>query len=434
MHPLPYRAAVVAATAALIVVPATAGWAAADQPPAVPTSLSVSGVACTSDGIWIGTTTPQASASFTDPDLGAVAYETLTPEFSLQPEGAPDQAVTWTATALTYPGRATSAIPATLADGGRYLLTARATDAAGAASDWSPACLFTVDTNRPYAPVVTSTDYPAGSASGGVGVTGRFTFAAAGGDQDVVKFRYSGAGTTLSEVAADESGRATVDITPASYGINTLTVQAVDRTGNRSAETAYGFTVIDRDPRVIDLNSDAGVGEPRTIRFWSAVPGTVSFTYSLNGAPATTVDADADGWSTVTLTPDRRGDNLLTVTSRTASGEVSPQITTNLYVSVHVPAPEITSPDFPDDGTPPPAVGDQVTISLRTDSPEVTEFVYSVDFGATEQVVTADENGNATFTYTIEWEYLEVQARARTADGFESNTVTTGWEVTIPSS
>ncbi|MEU7909337.1 hypothetical protein [Actinoplanes sp. NPDC049118] len=431
MNAITQRTFAVATAAALLVLPASAGWAAkANHSPATPASLTVGGLACAPGGILVGTSTPQVTAYFTDADLGVVQSETVTPEFAVWPEGKPAQHAGWTATALTHAGTVFTTIPSTLVDGGRYHLKARATDAAGAKSAWSPVCTFVVDTTRPHAPVVTSADYPEGTPGGGVGIPGKFTFAAAGGDKDVAKFRYSSASAGLHEVPAGRKGRAVVEITPNTYGTNVVTVQAIDHTGNRSGETTYSFSVIDHTPKVLDQNPDAGAGEPRTIRFWSAVPGTASFTYRLNDAPAVTVDADADGYRSVTVTPDRRGDNFLTVTSRTASGIVSPEFKANLYVWVRVPQPEISSPDFPNDGTPPPAVGQEVTIVLRTGSPEVAEFVYSVDFGETEHVVTADQDGNATIRYTPEWPYLEVQARARTADGFESDKVVTGWELT----
>jgi hypothetical protein len=429
--PLPHRTAVVTTAVALLVLPASAGWAAeADHPPAVPASVTVGGLGCQPGGLFVGTTTPQVTAVFADAELGVVQGEAVTPQFVVWPAGAPAQRTDWSAPALTRPGTVFTTIPSTLVDGGRYHLKARATDAAGAVSAWSPICTFTVDTTRPHPPTVTSADYPEGKPGGGVGVTGTFTFAVAGSDKDVVKFRYSSSTTGLLEVPADRRGRATVEITPDRYGTSVVAVQAIDRTGNRSAETTYSFTVIDRAPKVLDQNADAGLGVPRTIRFWSAVPGTASFTYRFNDGPATTVDADADGYGTTTVTPDRPGDNFLAVTSRTTAGVVSPETRVNLYVQVRVPRPEISSPDFPGDGTPPPTAGQQVTIVLRTDSPAVAEFVCSLDFGETEQVIAADENGNATFRHTLTGEYLEVQARARTADGSESDTVYTGWELT----
>lgn len=433
MSPVSHRVIAVATATILLVLPASAVWAApANHRPATPASLTVGGVACAPGGILAGTTTPQVSAVFADPDLGTVTDESLTPTFAFWPVGKPAQRVEWTPPTLTFPGRVLTSLPATLVDGGRYRLTARATDAAGATSAWSPGCTFTVDTTVPHPPVVTSADYPENEDAGGVGIAGKFTFAVAGGDKDVAKFRYSSSNSALLEVPVGRDGRATVEITPASIGTNVLTVQAIDRTGNRSAETTYSFSVIDHEPKVIQENPDAGIGEPRTIQFRSSVPGTASFTYQLNDGPAATVTADATGSATATVTPNRRGDNFLTVSSRTASGVVSPQVTVNLYVEVRIPQPVISSPDFPGDGSPPPTAGREVTIVLRTDSPEVTEFVWSADFGETQQIVAADQDGNATVRYTTpDWSlYLEVQARARTADGFESSTAYTGWELT----
>ncbi|GGN80359.1 hypothetical protein GCM10010112_55830 [Actinoplanes lobatus] len=429
---LAHRVTTVAATTVVLALSASPSWAAAtNNPPAVPTSLTVGGIACAPGGILVGTTGPAVTAQFTDADFATVPGETLTPAFVIWPAGEPARRIDWTATELTYSGTVFTTVPATLTDGQKYHLKARATDAAGAVSAWSPICTVTVDTTRPHAPVVTSTDYPENAPGGGAGITGKFTFAVAGGDRDVAKFRYSTTTTGLVEVPVGRDGRATVDITPTMLGTNVLTVQAIDRTLNRSVETTYSFQVIDHTPKVFDQNWGAAVGEPRTIQLSSQVPGTVSFTYRLNDGPPATATADAEGRSTVVVTPDRRGDNFLTVTSQTAEGVVSPETRANLYVPVQVPRPAISSPDLPTDGSPSPA-GRPVTIILRTDSPDVTEFVYSVDFGNTEQVVTADENGNATFVHTTRpgAEYLEVMARARTADGFESDTVITGWELT----
>ncbi|MFI7544445.1 hypothetical protein [Actinoplanes sp. NPDC049599] len=432
MTPVRHRVIAVATATVLLVLPASGAWAApANHQPATPSSLTVGGIACDAGGILVGTTAPRITAVFADPDLGTVQGETLTPTFAWWPVGKPAQRTEWTLPTISSPGTAFTALPATLVDAGRYRLAARATDAGGARSAWSPVCTFTVDTTRPHPPAVESADYPANGSAGGVGIAGTFTFAAAGGDRDVVKFRYSSSNGPLLDVPAGRDGRATVEITPAGVGTNTLTVQAIDRTGNRSAETAYSFSVLDREPKVMQENPDAGLGEPRTVQFWSAVPGTASFTYQLNDGPAATVAADANGRATATVTPDRRGDNALAVSSRTADGVVSPRITVNLYVPVQVPQPVISSPDFPD-GAPPPTAGQEVTIVLRTDSPEVTEFVWSADLGETFQVVAADPDGNATIRYrTPDWSlYLEIQARARTADGFTSSTAYTGWELT----
>jgi hypothetical protein len=433
VHPVRHCVIAVATATALLVLPASTAWAApANHRPATPASLTVGGIACAGGDILVGTTTPGITAVLADADLGTGVGETLTPTFAFWPVGRPAQRTSWTAPELTHPGTVFTQLPATLVDGSRYRLTARATDAAGSKSAWSRPCTFTIDTTPPRRPVVESADYPESQNAGGVGIPGKFTFAVADGDVDVEKFRYAPGGGPLLDVPVNRDGRATVEITPVKFGVNELTVQAIDRAGNRSAETTYWFSVIDHHPKVIADNPDAAIGEPRTVRFWSAVTGTASFTYQLNDGPATTIAADADGWATTTVTPDRRGDNFLTVSSRTASGVVSPRTTVNLHVHVSVPQPVISSPDFPGDGSPPPTAGQEVTIVLRTDSPEVTELVWSADLGETEQVVAADQNGNATVRFTMpDWTlYLEIQARARTADGSESSTTYTGWEVT----
>ncbi|BBH71755.1 hypothetical protein ACTI_84400 [Actinoplanes sp. OR16] len=413
------RSGLMAATAAgLLILTPSAAWAAA---PAVPASLAVGGVACAPGGILIGSTTPQVTASVT---IGVGS------EFAVWPVGERHRRIAWTGPVSTS-GTVFTSLPSELSNGTRYRLTARAVDAGGTASEWAPACTFTVDTVPPRPPVVTSRDYPANTDGGGAGVTGAFTFAAAGGDDDVAKFRYSWTGGGLREIEANRRGRATVELTPDRVGGFSLTVVAVDRTGNRSAETTYDFSVLDRQPRVWDQNPEGAAGEPRTVRLSSAVPRTASFTYQLNDAPARTVAADAAGVAVVTLTPDRRGSNPLVVTSRTASGVVSPETRVSLWVLVQVPKPVITSPQLPDDGTPPPVVGTELTFHFTTGSPEVTEFVWSSDYGATEQVVPADANGNATVRYTpIGWPYVEIQAKARTADGFESDPSYAAWELT----
>jgi hypothetical protein len=103
-------------------------------------------------------------------------------------------------------------------------------------------CYFTVDTLRPAAPAVASTDYPFGTPGPAVGETGAVTFAAAAADADVAGFRYgfSPEATTMW-VAAGVGGTATVPVTlwPTSNGdtsdvYRALYVRAVDKAGNAS--------------------------------------------------------------------------------------------------------------------------------------------------------------------------------------------------------
>ncbi|MGX6603662.1 hypothetical protein ACWKSP_16180 [Micromonosporaceae bacterium Da 78-11] len=424
-----FRTTTVAAAAVLLVLPAQMAQAAVkNHRPAVPASLSFSGVACTTDRAFIGTTTPEFGVVLGDADFGAILGETVRATFALWPAGHPEQRTESTSTALFAAGLARLTLATPLVDGGRYLLEVRATDTAGAVSKWSPACKFTVDTRVPKAPTVTSTDYPATGDGGAPGVTGRFTFAAAAGD-DVVKFRYS---PGLVEVAADAGGKATIEYTPDSIGLHTITVQAVDRTGNLSAETSYQFTVRNPDPRITDNNPGGGLNEPRTVTLSSAVPGVTQYTYRLNEEAPATVPAAADGTATITVTPDRLGNNFLHVTSRTSTGVVSAEVRYALSVWAPTTPPTITSPDFPSDGTPPPGMGQEVTVTFQPGMADVTEYDWSTDLWATKQVVTANPDGTATVhvTTTTEYPYFEIWARSRTSTGFESGAAYVGWELT----
>ncbi|MCP2166450.1 Concanavalin A-like lectin/glucanases superfamily protein [Goodfellowiella coeruleoviolacea] len=110
-------------------------------------------------------------------------------------------------------------------------------------SSWSELCEFTIDTTPPFAPAVTSTDYPYDTPAGGVGMTGTFVFSA-NGSSDVQHYLYS-----FTEEQADDpqtrvdasglGGEATIRWTPSKEGPQTLFVRSVDRAGNKSDIVQY---------------------------------------------------------------------------------------------------------------------------------------------------------------------------------------------------
>lgn len=114
-------------------------------------------------------------------------------------------------------------------------------------------------------PVVTSTDFPSlgsGLPAPVVRTTGTFEVAVSGpGASDVVSVRYALNGTIPvggPSVPVGPDGTATITATPTGWGVNTLTVQAVDRAGNGSGEVTYQFIVASAaapDKRG-DLNGD----------------------------------------------------------------------------------------------------------------------------------------------------------------------------------
>ena len=140
---------------------------------------------------------------------------------------------------------AVATIPAgDLHDGSQIYWRARAEDTLnwGPFSAW---CDVTIDLTPPgVAPGVTSETYPSGVMSGGVGVSGTFTFSS-GGVADVVGYRY-GFGDNQPQTpvaAATPGGDASVSITPPGWGPQQLQVQTVDRAGNLSPIATYSFLV-----------------------------------------------------------------------------------------------------------------------------------------------------------------------------------------------
>ncbi|ALG10712.1 hypothetical protein AOZ06_30870 [Kibdelosporangium phytohabitans] len=134
---------------------------------------------------------------------------------------------------------------------------ARARDASGLTSLYTERCAFTVDKVKPGTPLVTSTDYPNGTAVRSVGETGTVAFGRATADTDIAGYRYGfNPDRITSWVAASADGKASVPITlwpdspGGTIGINrTLYVRAIDRAGNASSTYAtWGLTA---KPRVV---------------------------------------------------------------------------------------------------------------------------------------------------------------------------------------
>ncbi len=137
-------------------------------------------------------------------------------------------------------------------------------------SAWTKNCYLRIDRTPPVsAPIVTSRTYISGNQqSGGQGVAGKFRFDA-GGDRDVVYFRYSdGRGTSAVVPAKHPGGSAVVSYTPRQAGPTTLTVYALDAAGNASPPAEYRFWVAFTAPYV--QLTVAGVGLPSHIAMQSS--------------------------------------------------------------------------------------------------------------------------------------------------------------------
>ncbi|SFC04963.1 Concanavalin A-like lectin/glucanases superfamily protein [Micromonospora sediminimaris] len=211
-----------------------------NTPPATPTSLSTSSQAC---GATIGTASPVLRAYYGDADASG---DSLVGYFEYQqlPSGAVVAKTGQTRPGNSYGESGTISLGAA-SEGKTYQWRVRTRDAAGDYSkSWSGWCSFTVDVSRPPRPGVTSSLYRNdGTAAGGPGVGGPFTFTA--GAPDVVKYVYGWTGQTspLTTVAVSEGSSHTAQLTPPKHGLNVLNVYSVDKANKRSDTNAYEFLV-----------------------------------------------------------------------------------------------------------------------------------------------------------------------------------------------
>ncbi|MFD8463561.1 DNRLRE domain-containing protein [Streptomyces cyaneofuscatus] len=181
-------------------------------------------------------TTPTLSAKATDADGNTVqlTFEVWKSDGTAALQSGKSVFVASGATATWTPG---TALPQ-----GSYKWRAAVYDGQDWNGTWSAWQTFTVDTTRPGAPYVSSTDYPQdGAWHGSGGKAGKFTFTPASGTNDLAGYVYSMDGAAAVTVAA--TGASTVSLTPAADGHRTLRVQTKDKAGNVSTPVAYDFLV-----------------------------------------------------------------------------------------------------------------------------------------------------------------------------------------------
>ena len=368
-----------------------------DTPPDMPKLEGTDGMPC--DGApWVRTAQPDLEASVSDPDVEQDGR--LHATFALWPEDDPAKRTTFPEVAEINGYVAHLKVPSgVVADGGAYAWQVRVADGEGLMSGWSGPCRFRVDTTPPAkAPVVSSTDYPAGGGDGGgEGIPGTFTFSAEGAD-DVIGFVYGVADVIPNHyVVADKpGGTASVVLTPPDIR-NILSVAGVDRAGNRSPMTDYRFPANNTEPAMIQ-DGHAVAGKPTPFHFR---PGTlpagynvVSYSYSVNGKETVKVAARPDGTAAAQVALDY-GSNRIKLTSTSANGWVSPAWTNSVDADN---SPTVTSALYPEYGVG-GGVGQTGSFELLANLPGSTTFAYSFD-GATWQTVASGDDATATISWT----------------------------------
>jgi hypothetical protein len=195
---------------------------------------------------YVRTLTPTLAAKQIDPDND----QGLTTSFYWWQSGGSRSESNKVSQAAGNKTTVAKAVPAgKLADGKTYVWQARTTDA-HATGAFSATCEFTVDVTAPAAPAsVTSTDYPASTPGGGVGVPGQFTFSPpASGAADLAGFAWTLdqglQASAATQVAVTPGQSVTVPYSPLRDGVFTMKVWTKDKAGWYSANPlSYAFTV-----------------------------------------------------------------------------------------------------------------------------------------------------------------------------------------------
>ncbi|WP_236120818.1 LamG-like jellyroll fold domain-containing protein [Cellulomonas palmilytica] len=204
----------------------------------------------TCDGvIAINTTQPQLSIVADDNDNGDSVAVTM------QVYASGSELLEWSYTSPSAAPGATFA--KTVSHGvlgqGSHRWRARARDASGVVSAWSPWCTFTIDYTAPNPPTITPVPVSASDPDveaeykndevehGGKGVRGCFILRTEASDAVRFNYRWSDvtSGYTTVAVGPDMSARiCTLDGHPTTTGTNTLTVSATDRARNTTEFSA----------------------------------------------------------------------------------------------------------------------------------------------------------------------------------------------------
>ncbi|HEX6497667.1 MAG TPA: hypothetical protein VF054_01395 [Micromonosporaceae bacterium] len=295
-------------------------------------------------------------------------------------------------------------------------------------SDWTKPCYLLVDRTAPkHAPSVASDTYVNSTQiqSGGQGVPGEFMFDA-GGDRDVVGFRYEFTfDYSVRYVdATHPGGTAKITYAPKIAANTTLTVEAVDAAGNVGPATRYTFYVAWTAPGVdVDLG---GVGLPSKITMYTNLADADHFTYQIEDGKEVKFPV-VDGTGSTDLTFTHRGYTSIQARTYDQSNNLLGATTYSVLVS---DAPKVSSDDFTWDKL--TVLGDQGTFTFQPMTTNVVAYQYRFDWGDWQRV-DARSDGTAVLNWTANragFLYMEVESIQ--ADGTESYVTPYQFEVVDP--
>ncbi|MEE3919376.1 hypothetical protein V2I01_16705 [Micromonospora sp. BRA006-A] len=272
---------------------------------------------------------------------------------------------------------------------------------------------FNVIDTKPY---VSSSTYYENGAWGGVGIPGEFNFDTGMPDVDAYLYRLNDG---PEQVVDPDYSWARVTLTPDRSGSNTLTVRTRFQNGSFSPARTYTFEVSDAPVVTSEdypANGEGGQpGQTGRFTFNPGRSGVTEYRYVLEyTGEEQVVAAGADGRATVEITPTHSGYTLLTVTSRTADGTVSPE--RRYYFRVRDARVNVSSAY--DEYSPRRGIGSVGTFGVYTEISEVTTFEYQLNGGAWQSVPKKPDALATDITVTMDRNGANlISFRGRTAAG-----------------
>ncbi|PUB24016.1 hypothetical protein C8K30_110160 [Promicromonospora sp. AC04] len=268
-----------------------------NRAPLTPTDLMIGsadlgwGQACSAERV-MRTTTPRLSADITDPDPASNPDESapVTATFRVARADAPDDVLWEGSESSSHADRHSLSVSSgILENGARYVWSVFGTDDGGLAGPIA-SCTFAVDISAPAAPIIMplvggQAVYLERTVRGGLGVPGSFLLTSS--SDDVTRYRY-GVNTQIpsNEIVATEN--TVLNIAPTRTGLNYLSIDAIDKAGNVSAQVIFEFYV----------SFNAPVPPPPAI----TVTGPTSYTFGdVVTASVTLSDDAATPYGTVTV-------------------------------------------------------------------------------------------------------------------------------------
>ncbi len=271
-----------------------------------------------------------------------------------------------------------------LADG-PYVIRVTATDAAGNTSPQSPALNFTVDTQAPAVPTVTTvatlTNDNTPTVTGTTDANSTVTIYRDG----VV------AGTTTANASGNYTYTFSPALADATYAVTAI---ATDAVGNTSAQSSpLNITVDATAPAAPVITTNRTITNNNTPTVSGTAEANSTVTIYRGGVIAATTPADASGNYTYTFSP-ALADNVYAVsaTATDAAGNTSPQSNVlNITIDTQAPgAPVVSSVVTPGNDNTPTVTG--------TAEPNSTVTIYHD--GVLAGTTTANASGNYGYTFT----------------------------------